>query len=70
MIIIEERADDTLEKLTSNTVNNVSFIVRDKRLELLLSKLIFTNFTFLGCRIILSLGCDGEIEVEIVSNVS
>ena len=46
MAVVEERADDALEELTGNTVDDVSFIVRGKRLELLSSKLIFAIFTF------------------------
>ncbi len=70
MAVVEERADDVLEELTGNTVDNVSFVVRDKRLELLSSKLIFAIFTFLGYGITLSLGCDDKVEVEIISDVS
>ena len=68
--VVEERADDALEELTGNTVDDVSFVVGDKRLELLSNKSIFAIFTFLGCGITSSLGCDGEVEVEIVSDVS
>ena len=75
MAVVEERIGVALKELFGSSdvsIDDVSFAIRDKKLELLSNKPIFIIFTFfLGCIIVmLSLGCDGVVEVGTGSVVS
>ena len=75
VIFIEERTGGALKELSGNSdisIDDVSFAIRGKKLELLSNKPIFIIFTFfLGCIIVmLSLCCDGVVEVGTGSVVS
>ena len=75
MAVVEERIGVALKELSGSSdvsIDDVSFAIRDKKLELLSNKPIFIIFTFfLGCIIVmLSLCCDGVVEVGTGSVVS
>ena len=68
MAVVEERISGALKELFRSSdvnIDDVSFAIRGKKLELLSNKPIFITFTFfLGCIITLSIGCDSAVEVE------
>ena len=73
--VVKERTGDALKELSESSdvsIDDVSFAIRDKKLELLSNKPIFIIFVFfLGCiTVMLSLGCDGAVKVETGSMVS